>query len=67
VTRTKTRLDLKHTIVVSNVVIEIEGRLMFITILVAKNSLEDVTIFKLDVGSGFVEAHSVDLGKKNAE
>jgi hypothetical protein len=60
-------LDLKHTIIVSNVVIEIEGGLLFITILVAQNSLEDVTILKLDVGSGFVEAHSVDLGEKNAE
>jgi hypothetical protein len=32
------------TIVISNVVIEIKGGLLFITLLVAKNSLENVTI-----------------------
>lgn len=48
-------------------VIEIEGGLLLITILVAKNSPEDVTILKLDVRSRFVEAHIVDLGEKNAK
>lgn len=57
----------KHTIVVPDVIIEIDGGLLLITILVAKNSLEDVTILKLDVGSRFVEAHIVDLGEKNAK
>ena len=61
------RLGLEHTIVVSNVFIEIEGGLLFITLLVAKNSLQDVPIHKLDVASGFVKAHSVNLGEKNAE
>lgn len=48
-------------------VIEIDSGLLLITILSAKKSPEDVAIHKLDVGSRFVEAHSVDLGENNVE
>lgn len=48
-------------------IIEIDARLLLITILVAENGLEDVAILKLDVGSRLVEAHIFDLGEKNAK
>lgn len=62
-----TAVPVEVAIIVPDVIIEIDGGLLLITILIAKNSLEDVTILKLDVGSRFVEAHIVDLGEKNAK
>ena len=60
-------VDPECTIVVADVCVQIQFILDLVAVLVAEVCLEDMVILKADVGRRLVEAHGVNLGKKNAK